>query len=159
MILHRLFHAVSRFPRYISCCSAKNRFPLGQCSICVMIAGNAFFIQHLTFSSATEKGCPPPGKVYCLLYSYCTVICVCLEAFTSKTGNSGDHSIVMYCNQSVFRLTSNHNEKRNMFCPRLSRQAAEALLPTTNQNIIKGEPTLLQTFRQIFRCMWTYEAN
>ena len=32
MILHELFRLVSRFPRYISCYIAENRFPLGQCT-------------------------------------------------------------------------------------------------------------------------------
>ena len=32
MILHELFHVVSRFPRYISCYIAENRIPLGQCT-------------------------------------------------------------------------------------------------------------------------------
>ena len=31
MILHEIFRVVSRFPRYISCYIAENRFPLGQC--------------------------------------------------------------------------------------------------------------------------------
>ena len=30
-ILHEIFRVVSRFPRYISCYIAENRFPLGQC--------------------------------------------------------------------------------------------------------------------------------
>ena len=30
MILHEIFRVVSRFPRYISCYIAVNRFPLGQ---------------------------------------------------------------------------------------------------------------------------------
>ena len=32
MILHEIFRVVSRFPRYISCYIAENRFPLGQCT-------------------------------------------------------------------------------------------------------------------------------
>ena len=33
MILHEIFRVVSRFPRYISCYIAENRFPLRQCSV------------------------------------------------------------------------------------------------------------------------------
>ena len=32
IILHEIFRVVSRFPRYISCYIAENRFPLGQFS-------------------------------------------------------------------------------------------------------------------------------
>ena len=32
MILHEIFHVISRFPRYISCYIAESRLPLGQCT-------------------------------------------------------------------------------------------------------------------------------
>ena len=42
-ILHEPFRVVSRFPSYISCFIAENRFPLGQCSgNCLTKYGNFF---------------------------------------------------------------------------------------------------------------------
>ena len=33
MILPEIFRVVSRFPRYISCYTAENQLPLGQCTV------------------------------------------------------------------------------------------------------------------------------
>ena len=47
MILHELFHVVSRFPIYISCYIAESRLPLGQCTFTVSV--EFFFVYASSF--------------------------------------------------------------------------------------------------------------
>ena len=47
MILHELFHVVSRFPRYISCYITESRLPVGQCTFTVSF--EFFFVYASSF--------------------------------------------------------------------------------------------------------------